>query len=297
VASSSGVITGGSNVKFTFGLFAFVSTFLFNLIVSPIASAVPSNGKYFDRVVTVMFENTNYATAIKQPFFASLATTGANFTNFVAETHPSQANYIALTAGTMGPVKGDGNYNLDLTNVVDLLEAHGISWKVYAEGYPGNCFTGTTNSRYARKHNPFISFKDIQDDPARCAKIVDASEFDTDLASGNLPAYVFYIPDLDNDGHDTGAAFADNWYKAKFGPVVADASVMKNTILLSTFDESGAGAKNLVYTTIVGPGVKPGDYADQVSHYSLLRLVEDNWALGTLGRIDGTAPVMPLIWK
>ncbi len=266
-------------------------------IFSTKAVATPVSGKHFDRAIVVVFENTNYQDAYQQPFLKSLATDGANFTNFVAEAHPSQANYIAMTAGTMGGVRGDSRYDLDLTNIVDLFEAHGLSWKVYAEGYPGNCFTDMGSGQYVRKHNPFISFTNIQSNPLRCSHIVDAGEFDRDLAAGQLPNYVFYIPDLRNDGHDTGVAYADRWYKGKFGPIVANVEQMKNTVLISTFDESGPGQRNLIYTTIAGPAVNPGQYGDTVNHYSLLKLIEDNWSLGTLQRLDQSAPVIPLIWK
>jgi hypothetical protein len=261
------------------------------------ASAAPRNGKYFDRSIMVIFENTNYSDVIRQPFFKSLATDGANLTNFIAETHPSQANYIALTSGTLAGVKGDGNYDLNITNVVDLLEAHGVSWKVYVESWPGHCSKVGSSRGYARKHNPFISYTNISGNPARCAHIVDASEFDKDVASNTLPSYVFYVPDLNNDGHDTGVAYADRWYKDKFGPLLTNQALMENTVLISTFDESGKSKKNLIYTSIAGPGVKAGAYADEVNHFSLLRLIEDNWSLGTLGRNDDMAPVVPQIWK
>lgn len=259
------------------------------------ASVVP--GKYFNRAVIVVFENTNYKDALKQPFFSQLATNGANLTNFIAEAHPSQANYIALTAGTLGGVKGDGHYDLNLTNIVDLLESHGISWKVYAEGFPGNCYLGMNKGQYYRKHNPFISFLNIQSDQSRCAKIVGAREFDADVQAGTLPQYVFYVPDARNDGHDTGVAFADKWYRKKFEPLIQNPDFNKDTILISTFDESGASAKNLIYTSIFGGVVRPGAYGDEVNHYSLLRLVEDNWGLGNLGRSDANAPEIPAIWK
>ena len=256
-----------------------------------------SKGRFFDRAIIVIFENTDYAVAYKQPFFRRLATEGANFTNFIAETHPSQGNYVALTSGALASVRGDGRYNLDLTNITDLLEARSLNWKVYAEGYPGNCFLGASNGLYVRKHNPFVSYINVQSNSARCAKIVNAAEFDADLANGALPDYVFYIPDLNNDGHDTGAAFADKWYQAKFGPLISNSAAMANTVLISTFDESGGGKKNLVYTSIFGPAVRGGDFSDSVSHYSILRMLEDNWSLGTLGRNDETAQTIPNIWK
>lgn len=266
-------------------------------LLTPMVSNAATNGKYFDRAIFVLFENTNYSATYKQPFFKMLAAQGANFTNFHAETHPSQANYIALTSGTMAGVKGDGHYDLNITNVVDLLEQHGITWKVYAEAYPGHCSKIDDTGVYARKHVPFISYKDIQNDPNRCAKIANATEFDKDRAAGQLPEYVFYVPDEKDDGHNTGVAYADKWYNAKFGPLAKDAGFMKNTVLISTFDENGGSPGNIIYTSIYGDGVKAGNYSDNINHYSLLRLIEDNWNLGTLGREDEKASVIPLIWK
>jgi hypothetical protein len=274
-----------------------VSMFLLSCASVPPATAGGARGKYFDRVITVVFENTGYQNAMKQPFFAQLAGQGANFTRFSAETHPSQANYIALTSGSLQGVKGDGKYNLGVRHIADLLEEGGHTWKVYAEGYPGGCYLGTTKGRYARKHNPFISYVNIQRSPARCANVVNASQFYTDAAAGNLPEYVFYVPDLSNDGHDTGAAYADAWYRKSFGPLLNDPKAMAGTLLVTTFDENEGAAGNFIYTTLYGEMVKSGPSAAPLNHYSLLRLVEDNWDLGNLGREDARANPLPDIWR
>ena len=271
---------------------------LFVLLFSIQTYAAPRTGKYFDRAITLIFENTNYSAALKQPFFKKLATQGALFSNFLALTHPSQGNYIALTSGSLNGVKNDNNYDVDSRNITDLLEEKGLSWKVYAEGYPGNCFTGKSSKNYVRKHVPFISYLNIQKDSARCAKIVEASQFDRDARSGTLPDYIFYVPDMRNDGHDTNVTFADSWYNQKFTPYLNDAKFMENTVLITTFDESGPfSAKNQIYTSIVGPGVKPGVVSDSYTLYSLLNLMEDNWNLGSLGNNDLTARQILSIWK
>lgn len=256
-----------------------------------------STGKYFDRAVIVIFENTDYLNALKQPFFKQLANQGANFSNFMALIHPSQGNYIGLTSGSLYGVNNDGNTDLNVRNIVDLLEAKGLTWKVYAEDYPGNCFTGATSQGYVRKHNPFISYLNIQRNPTRCANIVNASQFDQDAAQGTLPNYVFYVPNIRNDAHDTGIAYADKWYSQKFSPYLANDNFMKNTVLITTFDESGGGSKNQIYTSIVGPAVNAGNVSTSVNIYSLLALIEENWNLGNLGQGDVNAPTIPNIWR
>ena len=255
------------------------------------------SGKYFDHAIIVIFENTNYADAITQPFFKQLADGGASFSNFDALTHPSQGNYIALTSGSLNGVTGDGTITLNVTNIADLLEAKGLTWKAYVENWPGNCFTGSGSGEYARKHNPFISYSNIQKNRSRCANIVDASQFDKDATAGNLPNYAFYVPNLLDSGHDTNVTYADKWYGQKFGGYVQNASFMNRLVLISTFDESGGSPKNQIYTTIFGPAVNPKVYPDNVNTLSILKMIEDNWSLGTFGKTDVTAPAIPNIWK
>jgi phosphoesterase family protein len=267
------------------------------VILSTQAYAISRKGKYFDRAIFVVFENTNYAQALKQPFFGKLAKQGALFSNFMAITHPSQGNYIALTSGSLNGVHGDDIVDLDVKNIVDLLEARGITWRVYAENYPGNCFTGKSSQDYERKHNPFISYVNIQRDPQRCANIVNASQFDKDASNGNLPEYVFYVPNIKNDGHDTSVTYADNWYSANFLRYISDPGFLENTVLVTTFDESGTSSRNQIYTSVVGTGVNPGVYSQGLNLFSLLKMVEDNWNLGDLGKQDATAVAVPNIWK
>ncbi len=43
-----------------------------------------------------------------------------------------------------------------------------------------------------------------------------------------------------------------------------------------TFDESEADTRgNPIATILAGPMITPGDYADRIDHYSLLRTIED----------------------
>jgi hypothetical protein len=67
--------------------------------------------------------------------------------------------------------------------------------------------------------------------------------------------------------------------------------------LISTFDESAGGEKNQIYTSIVGPMVKAGTISDALTIPSLLRLVEENWNLGDLGKLDHTAAPIQGIWQ
>jgi phospholipase C len=274
---------------------------LTSLLATP-AFADPAPGKLFQHMVVVVLENTNYDEAMQQPFMASLAQKGALLSNFQAESHPSQPNYIAMVSGSTQGVNGDGNVNLAARHLGDLLEEKGYDWKAYAEGYPGNCFLGAKSGKYARKHVPFLSFRNVQGDAARCAKVVNARQFDADVAAGSLPAFSFYAPDLDNDGHDTGAAYADRWLRTRFEHLLTTPSFAADTLFVLTFDENddmfGESSSNQVFTALVGPMVRGGsNLSDSLNHYSLLRLAEDNWSLDHLTRGDGEANPIVGIWQ
>ena len=253
----------------------------------------------FDKVMIVILENANYMDALAQPFLANLAKGGALLSEFHAEARPSLPNYIALTAGTTAGVTSNGPVSLDLRHVGDLLEAKGKTWKVYAEAYPGRCFLGDRSGNYVRKHVPFLSFKNIQKDPSRCAAIVEASALTSDAASGNLPDYSLYIPDQKNDGHDTGPAFADRWLAKAFGPLLKNSAFMKGLLFVVTFDEAdNSDPTNRVFTALIGDSVLSGSVSKTAyNHYSLLRTIEDGFRLGTLGQNDASAFSIVGAWK
>jgi hypothetical protein len=243
------------------------------------------------KVVLVIFENTNYSGAIAQPFFNQFAQLGLLLTNFHAIGHPSLPNYIALVAGDTFNVSDDERVNLNQNHLGDLLEAKDKSWHVYAEQYPGSCFLGDAKSTYVRRHNPFISFTNIQKDPVRCANITDSTNFIADFNARKLADFTMYIPDLNNDGHDTGVAYADRWFNSTFGQLLRDPNAMNGVLLIVVFDEDDDGPDNHIYAAMTGAGVTAGtQLAMPLTHYNLLRTIEDLFQLGNLGRSDASAP-------
>jgi hypothetical protein len=272
----------------------------FGLVAALVAApAVHADGTpSFKKVMIVIFENMDYSDVISQPFFGALAQGGANLGQFYAEVHPSQGNYVALTSGSVHGVPGDSNIDLNVQHVGDLLEAHGKTWKVYAEAWPGNCYTGSRSGTYVRKHNPFISYVNVHSNPQRCGNIVDASVLAGDVANGTLPDYSFYVPDLNNDGHDTDAKYADNWFSGAFGPLMKDPRFTKDMLVVATFDESSFTGGQHIYTVLWGDSVVPGSNPQtNYNHYSILRTIEDTLGIGNLGLSDATATPITGIWK
>ncbi len=251
------------------------------------------------RVAIVIFENENYSDVLQNSYFNALAQKGALAINASGQVHPSQGNYIALTAGSAYGIHSDKNIDLDVRHIGDLLEDAGKTWKVYAEDYPGNCFLGKKSSEYVRKHNPFISFTNVQNDKSRCAKIVNADQLDRDIDSNSLPDFIFYVPNMKNDGHDTSVAYAADWFQTRFEPLMADQRFMSDTLLIATYDESKLSSlKNHIYTVLLGDMVVPGSKINEaINSFNLLRTVEEVLNLGDLGQNDASADAISGIWK
>lgn len=260
-------------------------------------SAAGEPPRRFEKVFIVILENEDAAAALRQPYMKALAARGAYLDQFHAVARPSQPNYVALVSGAIHGVTSNGRFDLAVPSVANLLEAKGLTWKTYAEGYPGGCFADD-RGKYARKHNPFISFNDIRTSPERCARIVPATQLAQDLATGSLANLSLYIPDNDNNGHDTGVAFADRWLQASMEPYFGDLKFMQGMLAVVTFDESSYSGGQRIYAAFLGDSVRPGAVsAERYTLYSLLRTIEDGFGLGNLGQEDARAAPIAGIWR
>jgi hypothetical protein len=270
----------------------------------------------FERIIIVFLENATRDAVLRNPYMRDLRKKGVFLKNSVGLTHPSQPNYIAVTGGDIFNISTDdpgwveyyGGDGPDVTCIVDLMEAQGITWKAYAENLLAVNVVRPSQSipvdkfPFARTHVPFLSYPKIVKGSAK-AKIVRAiPNFETDLKAGKLPQYCFYTPNLINDGHslptgeranpDEGAnveniasflkTFLRDDPNAKFPP---------ETLIVITFDESYPYEDDYaIYTLLIGDMLNAGTTrTEPYNHYSLLRSVEENFGIGTLGRNDEMA--------
>ncbi len=202
-----------------------------------------------------------------------------------------------MIAGSNLGVTSDSRVTVSQTHVGDLLEAAKMDWRVYAEKFPGKCFAGSTSGSYARRHVPFMSFSNVTSNPVRCAKITDATTFFADLKADKLPAFTMYIPNVDDDGHDTGLTAAGAWLTKNFTTILDDPASLGDTLFILTFDESEQNNPiNNIYTVLIGKNIKVGTNNQKLNHIALLKLIEDEWQIGNLGRGDATAPAITNIW-
>jgi len=245
----------------------------------------------FDKIFVILLENQSFSTVTTDPLMQALAAKGMLLTDYFAVQHPSQPNYLAIVSGNYWTTS-DTSLNIDGKCLVDLLEEQGISWKVYQEDYPGGCVTSDSiDNLYYRKHNPVISFTNVQTTPAWCANIVNASQLDADISGDAVPEYSFYTPNINNDGHNTGLSYAANWLTGFLSARLTQNNFYSpGMLIVITFDEGEDGSTNQVWTLLLGQMLQAGIQDDTYyTHYSLLSTVEANWQLGNLGRNDVTA--------
>src|SRR5258706_5779757 len=292
--------------------------------------------KNFQHVFVVMMENTSYTSLIgnpNAPWINHAATTYGLATNYFGVTHPSQPNYIAATSGSTNGVVNDNDVTINVPNIVDQLEANGKSWRAYMQSL-SLCGTkldhACGNQLYERKHDPFVSYQDVQTNPTRMANIVDFSQFSSDLASNNVPDYSWISPDQCHDMHGraatpddpcdfsqvqsliaTGDAFLQNTVSA----IMNSQAWTGNSVIFITWDESdftGSGFQGFGDDSgccdsvphqggghVVTLTISHSDHSARTSnvaynHYSMLATIEGGWQLSCLAFTCDTTNVQPM---
>ncbi len=220
----------------------------------------------------------------------------------------------------------------------DQLEAAGLTWRAYMEdmgndparerascghaqvGSEDPTIEATPVDAYAAKHDPFVYFHGIIDDPARCdTHVVNLRHLAHDLAhAAATPNFVFITPNLCSDGHDDpcadgrvgGLAGIDRFLSEWVPQILRAPAFRADGMLVVTFDEAGTlrgagsaaccnerglpGAEyppgltgpggGRVGAVVLSPFVHPGTVsAEPYNHYALLATIETLFGLKRLG--------------
>ncbi|MCW2505706.1 MAG: Acid phosphatase [Actinomycetia bacterium] len=252
------------------------------------AAALPS----YDHIVVVVEENhanTQIIGNASAPYITSLANGGANFTQSVAVTHPSEPNYLALFSGsTQGLTDDSCPHTYSGENLGHQVTASGRTFAGYSESMPSDGYTGCTSGSYARKHNPWVNFTNV----AASANL-RFSQFPTDYTT--LPAVSFVVPNLCNDMHDCSVKTGDTWLKNNLDSYVTWAKT-HNSLLVLTFDEDNGVSGNRIPTVFSGAHVATGAYSETVTHYRVLRTLESLGGLACTGSSCGTTAITD-VWN
>jgi hypothetical protein len=167
--------------------------------------------------------------------------------------------------------------------------AAGQTFAGYSEGLPGTGSAVCTSGEYARKHVPGTNFGNV---PA-----ADSKPFSSFPAGryARLPRVSFVIPNLCHDMHDCPVAAGDAWLKANIGGYAAWAMTHRS-LLIVTWDENDGSPGNKIPTIFAGQMVRSGRYGEHITHYSVLRTIENIYRLPLHGHAV-TASLIRGIWR
>ena len=250
----------------------------------------------FSHIFTIVMENHDDASIVgssQTPYINSLIGKYGFASNYHAVGLPSEPNYLGMTAGSTFGRTNDCLVNAcpdNATNIADELESGGYTWKAYQESMGSACST-TDSTLYRQKHDPFVYYTDIFTNKTRCnSHVVDYSQLATDL-SGTTPNYVFITPNMQDDMHDGTILQGDTWLK-KNVPIIMNSAAYKSNGLIAIVWDSALDKQGITTASpsiFISPVSKHVASATKENHYSLLRLVEDNFGLKPLGKSSTAA--------
>jgi hypothetical protein len=237
----------------------------------------------YAHIFVIFEENKDYGQIIGSsdaPTITRLAHEYGNATDFFAETHPSEPNYVAFVGGYTYGIRDDDayfckphdvspecpdsnkpgyvNHTIDAPNLATQLEAADLTWKNYLESIPAPGSLVASAGQYAAKHSGFINFLSVQRDPHRAQRLVGFDQFYADLRSGNVPNFALVIPNVCNEMHGaSGAGTPEDCEYTQLGKLIwrGDRNVEKiakaimgssiwrskgNAAIVVTFDEDGS---------------------------------------------------------
>jgi|CXWL01.1.fsa_nt_gi acid phosphatase len=247
-----------------------------------------------DHVVIVIEENHGFSQIIDAPdapFINALAKQGALLTQSFGVTHPSQPNYLALFSGSLQGLeqalekeRNSCPHQFQTPNLGSSLLAAGLSFSGYSEGLPEEGAVICQVGPYRRKHNPWVNWQGsvLYGLPASTNRPL--TSFPDHYAV--LPTVSIVVPNQEFDMHDgmdpDRIRLADAWLKRQLEGYVAWART-HNSLLIVTWDEDNGKEGNRIPTILVGPMVCPGRYDQRITHYHVLRTIEEMYGLSYAG--------------
>jgi phospholipase C len=210
---------------------------------------------------------------------------------FCSQLGPTVPNRIALVAATSGGNTTDNLQpgSLDWPVIVDLLDAHRVSWKCYHLGQD------VTSS--LEHYNPLVYFKRWQNDSRLNFKEGDYYE---DLKAGTLPQISFLITEALVSEHPPADIQMGQKKMAQVINALIASRLWTSSALFFTYDEGGGffdhvappqvdvyGLGFRVPTLVVSPWARRGYVSGQLyEHSSILKFIERRFGLPTLASVN-----------
>lgn len=209
---------------------------------------------------------------------------------------------------TNGDVPGQHACHQNVDNLFHQLDAKNISWQEWTESAANPCDIfdhGATWSLnlFSAHHSPAPYFDDIQahhssedvvPSPECRQKVLptgttgpdDMSTFDAALGAGNVARFNMIIPNDCENGHDRCGTHDsvrqfDDFLAREAPKIEASPAFGADGLIIVVWDEGADPplAPLHVAAVLVGPQVKPAVDPQVLTHYSLLRTLEDGFKI------------------
>jgi hypothetical protein len=229
-----------------------------------------SSTAQYSHVAVIMLENVGYSVvgSPSAPYFNRLVSDCGLATNYLAISHPSLPNYIALTSGSTQGITDDGEPSTHPLAVPSIFSELGSNWRTLAESMPTAC-DRVTSGQYAARHNPAVYYTTIT---AACRR--DDVPLSVPL---NLSAkFTMIVPNICDDMHSCPVSTGDAWLSRYVPSILASPQYQSDSLVLFiTFDENDSAASNQVPTIVIAPSTPRGErVGGRFTHYSLLKTTE-----------------------
>ncbi|HLY02440.1 MAG TPA: alkaline phosphatase family protein [Candidatus Cybelea sp.] len=189
---------------------------------------------------------------------------------------------------------------LTYSTLRDLLDAKSVSWKFYAvRVYP---YTNCPKCQGAGIWSAFDAIKAVRYSSEWKTNVTRSNtDIFSDISKQKLPAVSWITPNGPNSDHPATKSDKGPSWVASIVNAVGQSSYWDSTAVVILWDDWGGfydhvappagpnwqgGPGFRVPLLIVSPYVKPHVQHTQYEFGSILRFIEDNWNLGTLGRND-----------
>lgn len=243
------------------------------------------------------------------PAYWGLADHYTLFDHFFSSTRSGQrVNRSYWVSGSPPPPGNPKAVAVDYARhptIFDRLQAAGVDWKFYVQGYDPKQ-TYRTNSRTTPTTQPvrvpLLNYPRFLDDPGLSSRIVDLSEYYRDLETGQLPAVAYIASNGPSERSTRSIGSGQRLVTNLVGSLMVSKAWKSSAFLLS-YDGSGGwydhvrppqvdshGYGMRVPALLVSPYARPGHINSEVLDYtSALAFIEQNWGLKPMASRDAAA--------
>ena len=274
------------------------------LLILPRPVLAAPTGSNFDHVVMIAMENQNYADvmgsglgSMSAPFITSLLPFGSTVplyhgygANGRSISGCSAGCYTALISGSDQGISDGYSCCINSPTLMGSLQSAGLTWQAYCEA---GCPRGND-------HFPFTGFTGTSSSPnIFTSSSVSTSNYISAANSANPPSFLWYTPTDNHNMHDNSISTGDSYLKTFLVGSGTVASPSSGSLLASNVFKPGMRTLLILWwdeydpapILFYGTGVKTAYISPSNSYdeFSILRLLEDNWALSTLTSNDAAA--------